>query len=141
MTVQVNGISFKNKEFTVTYKRNAYMRYVRLTRSNYTNFGEPNTHYSCDVAGTGFHIQLKAASTRNIGDRFMFTVHRNNANFGALTSAANDIPGSGGNYTNSSKRAFEPLLVRLKAYKVQRKPTNRQLRSKLWNRVVALYRT
>ena len=45
----------------MTYKRNAHLKSVQLTRATYTSFGEPNYHYFCLTNGTGMNITFECS--------------------------------------------------------------------------------
>lgn len=99
----------------MSYKRNAHMKMVHLTRGTYTNFGEPNTHYVCQTNGTGMSVQLKAASNFVHGDRIWFIVRNGDFAFTSFTTAGiNDILAKTGGTTNApyyTPRIAHPLKL------------------------------
>jgi len=86
----------------MSYKRNAYLDIVQLARGTYTNFGEPNTHYSCVTNGNNMAITIKAVNQFNNGDKLYFTVENGNVAFQTFTcTGSSDIVDISGGSTKN----------------------------------------
>lgn len=93
----------------MTYKRNAHITSVQLTRATYTSFGEPNTNYFCLTNGTGMNVTLKPVSSFSAGDRLRFTVFNGNVAFGTFNGGgSNDFVDTSGGSTGTPP--YKPLV-------------------------------